>query len=275
MAVTTWKGTDSTSPTDFNTAANWTNGSPSAGDTIIFSPAYDNPCTENVDQGTTAYAEILVEQGFTSDIGSADVYLTASPTDFSYHGSGRIYMDFGTSSGIDPVISSSASYALGTYAIHLKGDIDVLSITGGAVAIAYHAGDSASISTASVSKGRLHVSSQTSSFSALTQTGGTVTTNQSVGTVKLLKGSFATGEDAGISTSLTAYSGSATLNGTGTYASIQIEDQANVNMTNSGRARTITTLAQNGGHFFYDPSVITIGTDTAPNRIVQRVISNV
>ena len=273
MATIMWKGT---TDGDFATSANWDGDVvPGAGDTIIFSPTYDNPVTSNIDRGTTAISEVIVEPGFTSDIGTALLPLTAEFGRFRYSGSGNIWVDFGSSTGIDPVITHSLPYQAGKYAVHLKGDIDTLSISGGSVIIAPGQSDAATIASLNLSNGRVQVSSRVSTFTKLTQTGGQITTDASVGTVRLMNGTFRTQETAGVSTSLKVYSGNAVLNGTGTYTLVQVEESGNVDFTGNGNDRTVTTLKQNGGVMRYDPEAITITTDTAPDRIVSRTISNV
>ena len=87
MAAITWLGTDSTSPTDFDTTSNWSSGAvPGAGDTVVFTSTYNNDCTTNVNQGTTAFSSVVVEAGYTATIGSFTSPLIADPSKFEYHG---------------------------------------------------------------------------------------------------------------------------------------------------------------------------------------------
>ena len=133
----------------------------------------------------------------------------------------------------------------------------------------------ATIASLHMSAGRVKVSSRTTTFTSLTLTGGRIDTDATVGTVRLMNGTLVTGETAVVSTSLKTYGGQAVLNGTGTYTLVQVEENGIVNFTGNGSAKTVTTMKQNGGALYYDPEVITITTDTAPDRVVLRSISNV
>ena len=276
MADITWLGADSTDPTDFETSANWEGGVvPGAGDTLIFSPEYNNPLTSNIDQGTTAFSEVIVEAGYSADIGATGDPLKGSFSSFQYHGSGRIWIDFSTASGIDPVVTKSAPFNQGQYSVHMKGSIDVLTVSGGSVAVASGQSDTASVATLTVSGGRVNISSRTTALTTVNQSGGKIFAHCDAGTVKIMNGDFHTVESAGITTSLTQYGGVSRLNGSGTIALLALNDNALSVFTENGVPRTITTLTQNGGNIMYDPSVITISTDTSPNRPVLRSISNV
>ena len=273
MATITWKGTTSA---DYNTTANWEGDvAPGAGDTIIFSPNYSNPLTDNVDLGTTAISEVIVEAGYTADIGADSLPFKATFSKFRYSGSGNIWVDFGTSSGVDPVVTHSLPFQAGEYAVHLQGDIDNLTVSGGSVIIAENQDAAATIASLHMSAGRVKVSSRTTTFTSLTLTGGRIDTDATVGTVRLMNGTLVTGETAVVSTSLKTYGGQAVLHGTGTYTLVQVEENGIVNFTGNGSAKTVTTMKQNGGALYYDPEVITITTDTAPDRVVLRSISNV
>lgn len=276
MADITWLGADATSPTDFDTSTNWEGGVvPGAGDTLIFSPDYNNPLTTNMDHGTTAFSEIIVRSGYSSDIGTNASPLKGSFSKFQYHGSGKIWVDFSDASGIDPVVTKSAPFNQGKYSVNMKGNIDVLTVSGGSVAVAPGQGDAATIATLTVSGGRVDASSRVTSLTTINQSGGKVFTHCDVGTAKVMSGDFYTFDAAAITTSLTQFGGVSRLNGSGTVTLLSLHDNALSVFTENGVPRTITTLTQNGGNIMYDPSVITIGTDTSPNRPVLRSISNV
>ena len=276
MSDITWTGGDSSAPTDFDTSGNWEGGVvPGAGDTLIFSPDYNNPLTTNLDQGTTAFAEIIVRSGYSSDIGTSENPLKGSFSKFQYHGSGKIWVDFSDASGIDPVVTKSAPFNQGQYSVNMQGDIDVLTVSGGSVAVAPGQSDAATIATLTVSGGRVDISPRVTSLTTINQNGGKVFTHCNVVTAKVMSGDFYTSDTAAITTSLTQYGGVSRLNGTGTVTLLQLHDNALAVFTENGVPRTITTLTQNGGNIMYDPSVITISTDTSPNRPVLRSISNV
>jgi len=273
MASRMWLGTDSTDPTAFDAAANWSGSTlPGAGDTVIFSPSYNNACTKNIDQGTTAYGEIVVEPGFTQDIGTPTDPLTCEPAKFEYHGGGVIYADIG-SAAIPVVVSSSGSGAGGTYGVYIKGTITTLSVSGGRVAVASFAGDSATLTTVRQSGGVVLLGSGSSAPTTVTVNGGELTSKVNAATVNVYKGSFTNGEAAQITTKLNAYGGRLILNGSGTIADLLLDGQAEIDFTQSGVARTVTAIKNNGGTISYDPGVITFTAETAPDRIVRKSIT--
>ena len=86
MSTIMWKGLVSE---DYNASGNWDGDAvPGAGDTVIFSPLYNNPVTQNLDQGTTAISDVIVEPGYTADIGSSALYYKATFSKFRYSGGG-------------------------------------------------------------------------------------------------------------------------------------------------------------------------------------------
>ena len=217
----------------------------------------------------------IVETGYSADIGTKASPLKGSFVKFQYHGGGRIWVDFSTASGIDPVVTKSAPFNQGTYSVHMKGDIDVLTVSGGSVAVAAGQSDAATISRLTITGGRVNASPRVTTFTTVNQNGGRLTSNCDIGTVKMMDGTLEVGETAAITTSLTQYGGTSRLSGTGTIALLVVSDNALADFSGSGVNRTVTNLTQNGGSIIYDPSVITITTDTAPDRPVLRSISNV
>ena len=128
-----------------------------------------------------------------------------------------------------------------------------------------------------VSGGYVCLGAQLTSVSNVNITGGKVLTRKSAATVKIYGGNFETAEDAAISTKLTSYGGTCTMNGTGTVAEIEANGDAStvIDFTKQGVARTVTTLKQNGGTIIYDPDVITITTDSDPDKAIQRSVAPV
>jgi len=265
-----WQGGDSTNPTDFNTAANWSDSAvPTAGKNLIFSPLYNNGMTVNTDQGTTAFGDIIVQPGFTADIGTVTEPLKCVPGKFEYRGGGTIYIDLG-SAAIVVVITGSGAYSSGRAGVNIIGDnISVLTISGGSCAIAFGAGDTATVTTARVSgSGRLIVGNGTT-LTSLDVAGGSCDLRAGCETVKVYGGRLTTNEVAAISTKLTAYSGTLFLNGSGTIADLLLDGNASVDFTKNGIGRTVSTFQNMGGTITRDPSVITFSATTNADRVVR------
>lgn len=277
MAIKTWTGNDSTNPTSFGLADNWSDGvAPAAGDTLIFSATYNANCTSQLDAGTTAFSKIIVEEGFSADIGTSSANLISNVGLIEYHGSGIAYFKVG-SGGININVTSSGGDTTGNYGVHIDGTVSTLTVSGGNVAVCNDSADSGAVTNVRVSGGYVCLGAQLTSISTVNITGGKVLTRKSAGTVKIYGGNFETAEDAAISTKLTSYGGTCTLNGTGTVADIEANGDAStvIDFTKQGVARTVTTLKQNGGTIIYDPDVITITTDSDPDKAIQRSVAPV
>ena len=277
MAIKTWTGTDATNPTSFNTAANWDDDAvPGAGDTLVYTANYNNSCLINLDSGTTAYSKIIVEEGYSANIGSPTNRLISDVSLLEYHGSGIAYFQVG-SGGINTIVTNSGGDTQGNYGVHISGTIATLTVSGGNVALCNETSDSGAVTNVRVSGGYVCLGAQLTSISTVNITGGKVLTRKSAGTVKIYGGTFETAEDAAISTKLTSYGGTCTLNGTGTVADIEANGDAPtvIDFTKQGVARTVTTLKQNGGTIIYDPDVITITTDSDPDKAIQRSVAPV
>lgn len=276
MAEVFWQGSDALAPLSFETSANWSSGSvPSGGDDVIFTPRYNNACTLNCDQGTTAFGDVVVEAGFTAQIGSVTEPLKSIPERFEYRGGGTIHIDIGAAA-IPVVIQNSGSYASGKAGVNIIGSgISVLTISGGSCAVAFGAGDSATVTTARVSgNGRLIVGKNTT-LTNLDVTGGSCNLRAGAATVKVYGGKLVIDEVAAISSKLTAYAGTLILNGSGTIADLLLDGSATVDFTKNGVARTVSTVQNLGGEIIRDPSVVTFSATTNADRVVRTSVQPV
>jgi len=277
MAIKTWTGNDSASPTSFVEPDNWSDGvAPTTGDTLVFSATYNANCTTFLDAGTTAFSKIIVEEGFSANIGTSSADLISDVGLIEYHGKGIAYFKVG-SGGINTIITNSGGDSSGNYGVHIDGTISTLTVSGGNVAVCNESADSGAVTNVRVSGGYVCLGAQLTSVSNVNITGGKVLTRKSAATVKIYGGNFETAEDAAISTKLTSYGGTCTMNGTGTVAEIEANGDAStvIDFTKQGVARTVTTLKQNGGTIIYDPDVITITTDSDPDKAIQRSVAPV
>jgi hypothetical protein len=267
MAEIYWQGDDSIEPADFNTAANWAGGVvPVAGDDILFSPQYNNACTTNTDQGSTGFGDVIIEEGFTADIGTVAEPLTCIPDKFEYNGQGVIHADL-TTAAIPVIITNSAAFAAGKAGVNVNGSaITTLSIAGGSCAVGFGAGDIATVTTARVTgSGRLIIGNGTT-LTNLDVISGTADLRAAAATVKVFGGRLLTAEAAAISTKLTAYAGDLVLSGSGTIADLLLDGTPSVDFTQSGIARTVTAFKNNGGTVKRDANVVTITTETVADR---------
>lgn len=270
MSEIFWQGDDTSSPTDFNTAANWSIGYvPGAGDHIIFTPEFNNSCTANMDQGTTSFGDIRVEAGYSADIGSSGNPLTATPTSFLYRGAGTIHADIGAAN-IPVIVENSGAYVGGKSGVNIIGsNISVLSISGGSCAVAMGASDSATVATARVSgSGRLSLGADVT-LTALDVLNGSCNLRCNCPTVKVYAGKLTTQLACAISTKLTAYAGDLILNGSGTIASLLLDGTASVDFSQNGVPRTVSTVQNLGGAITRDPAVITFSATTNADRVVR------
>ena len=278
MTVTMWLGTDATSPTDFSTAANWSAGSvPVASDDLIFTNSYNNPMTEGVDQGTTAFSSFYVEAGYTAQIGSFESPLISDVSKFDYHGGGVIWVKLGASGGIPVNVTNSGATANGAWGVNIDGDVSTLSVSGGSVAVNVEAGFSGSLTALHSMGGQTVLGSNLTAVTSVDVLGGVVETRESVPTVRVYSGTFKTADAAAITTKLSVYGGDCVLNGTGTIADILLDSDggSTLDFTQTGISRTVTNIKNNGGVVVYNPNVITFTTDATPDKAVRKAVNNI
>ena len=72
MAVNYWQGTSAS----WNTAGNWTDGVPNAGDEIIFDGRVSQSCTTGMMSGNIAFDLLHIKNSFSGDVGSAAAPIT-------------------------------------------------------------------------------------------------------------------------------------------------------------------------------------------------------
>ena len=272
MADKIWLGTDSSSPTDFNTAANWSpSGVPGASDNVRLVAAYSNNIA-GYDASGLALADVIIEQGYVGTIGSKTADLQISCTYFEYAGGGLSYIDLGSSSVSPRIIATGGSAGSGQYSLYLIGTgIGVLSVEGGSVGVAAIHGQASTLTTIRQRGGSVKVGAGATITNFTTYQGsGLVATD--ITTAKLYGGTLTTAEQAAITTA-TIEAGTLVHNGTGTITTANING-GELDLARSGAARTVTTLNLNpGGGLKYDPDAITITNNSEADAPISIITS--
>ena len=263
-----WIGTDG----NYGTAGNWSpSGVPTTSDSVYLTQDYNGAITAGLDQSLVAIDKFVVD-GYTGKIGTLALgYLQIDPDSFSFNGSDVSFIDVG-SAAIDLDIRSTAGGGT-TRGLYIKGSaIAVLSLIRGDVGLAHQYGETSTAATIRVTGGTL-VAGTGATLTTVDAYGGTTRLGANVTTLNAYSGNVSTSSTAAITT-LNGYGGTVTHNGTGTIATANIEG-ATLDLTDSGLARTVTTLnLKANGTIVYDPSVITITTQNEADVPVRISANN-
>jgi trimeric autotransporter adhesin len=277
----------SAGPKDWSTPANWSTGSaPAAGDDVVFTNSA-NPCLYGLAQSSVGLDSLTVDQSFTGTIGnprnSTSGYLEYRPTYLSVGaatvtigggpgaGSGRIKIDTGSGQSTMNVVSSGSPAENNVKSILWKGThaANVVNISKGSFAAAYLPGESATIAT-------LNQGFQTNqagdtdvllgagcTLSTINKTGGSLTVNSNVATLKQGPGGAGTTVlAAGTPTTIKITGGTVIYRTAGTYASLVVEEKGTVDFSQDPRPKTGTSTTLGAGATLLDPGQAV--TFTAP-----------
>ncbi len=262
MANKTWAGTDG----NYGTAGNWSpSGVPSTGDHVRIPASSSQSITSGLDQSAVAIGDFIVEEGYTGEIGTAAAYLQIDPNRFEFNGAGQAWIDIG-SAAIDVQVLGTATAATGERGLYLKGSaIDELAVLGGNVGVAAIHGETATVTTCRVTGTSADVWIGAGvTLTTLRVNAGTVRLRCAATTVAVYGGTLYT-EEAGAITTVNLEGGTIYPNSSGTVTTLNAEG-GTADFTKSGLARTVTTLKQNpGSTLTYDPAVLTITTQAAPD----------
>jgi hypothetical protein len=252
---------------DYGVAGNWSpSGVPTTSDSVYLTADYSVSITAGLDQSAVAIDKFVVD-GFTGKIGTLALgYLQIDPDSFSFDGAGVSFIDVG-SAAIDLDVRSTTSGG-STRGLYLKGSaIAILSVIRGNVGLANQYGDTSTAATIRVIGGTL-VCGTGASVTTVDSYGGKTNLGASVTTLNAYSGNVTTSSAAAITT-LNGFGGKVTHNGTGTITTANLEG-ATLDLTNSGIARTVTTLNLKArGSIIYDPAVITITTQNEADTPVR------
>jgi len=269
MADKIWTGaTDG----DYGVSTNWSPaGVPVAADSVYLTADYSVNITGSLDQSAVALDKFIVD-GFTGKIGTLALgYLQIDPDSFSFNGSDVCFIDVGAAA-IDLDVRGTGGGG-STRGLYIKGSaIAVLSLINGNLGLANQYGETSTAATIRVTGGTMHCGTG-STLTTVDAYGGIINLAASVTTLNAFSGTVNTSSAAAITT-LNGYGGKVTHNGTGTIATANLEG-AELDLTNSGLARTVTTLnLKANGTIVYDPSVITITTQNEADTPVRISASN-
>jgi len=278
MANKVWVGTDSGNEGDYGTAANWSpSGVPGAGDDVYIPASSTQAITGTLDQSAVAIGKFRVQKGYTKAIGSAALgYLQIDPNDFFFDASGESWIDVGAAAIPLSVISAPRAQP-GSRGLYVKGSaITTLSVLSGSVGLAFGTGETSTATS---------VYAMGSTADVIVGAGATVTNGRAYsGTLKtlaaltlaeLFAGELLTDGDAAGLTACNVFGGKATLSAAGTIAALVLRG-GQVDMLQSSVARTISSLTQHAGsEFLYDPDVVTITAQAAPDTPVRITTSRI
>jgi hypothetical protein len=274
MAICVWI---STSSNDFNVTGNWSTGSvPTTGDTIIFNGTGTAAVTTNLNQSSVVFGPIYIDQANTAQIGtlsaagvaayfqhaSANVYIGGQTGQGSPAGSQLILLDSGSTSCTYAIYDSAASSAVNVYLppIQIKGSALTIDATGGTVAVAARASETATTASLSIAKGAGKTVNTPSVYlgqgvtvTALTMDFGSLISRvTSTVTAAIVNGGTYTYTGTGAHTALTiGSSGTVYYSGTGTITTLSNAGQ--FDRTQDARSVTITnTTLFKGAKFNLD-----------------------
>ena len=259
MADIYWKGDDSSSPTDWNTAANWSGGAvPTASDNVRLVAAYSNNLA-GFNASGTALADFVVEKGFSGQIGSETANLQVSCTYFEYSGEGDSYIDLGSTS-VDPrILATAPAPGPGEYGLYLIGTgFSVLSMEGGSLGLAAIHGQASTVTTIRQLGGELKVGSA-AAVTTLSSYGGSAKVSCNLTNLNVYDGQVTTAEQMTITT-VTLEDGTVVGNSSGTITTATVHG-GELDLSQTGLSRTVTTLNLNpGGAVKYDPGSVPLST---------------
>jgi hypothetical protein len=271
MANKTWLGNDSGNEGDWATAANWSPAVvPTTGDDVRLVADYNNAVTAGLDQSAVAVGDVIVEEGFTSAIGTATAELQIDPNRFEFSGSGTSYIDLG-SAAIPAQILGTANADSGKRGLYLFGSaLTIVNVEAGSVGLASRHGDTGTITTVRINGSGADLwLGEGLTLTTLDILAGVAALRCGATTVNIYGGELTTAEVAAITT-LTIHGGEAVLNATGTVTTLNHEG-GTVELTQSGATRTITTYnPQNGATLHRNPAVTftTFNLPTAAGDII-------
>lgn len=270
MADKTWVGTDTGNEGELNTAANWSpSGVPAASDNVRFPAGSANITADltalNTSTLSGALGVVIFEPGFTGTVGTTAAYMQFTCTRLEFHGRGQAFIDI-EASAIIPRVFTTASAIEGQRGLYLKGSaMTGVDVSGGNVGLAYRHGETSSATTVRVIGQDADVDLGPGlTTTTVYQTGGTVLQRCASTTTTVYGGTWRSRE-VGAITTLNARGGNLFPESSGTITTMNADGGVS-DFTKSSVPRTVTTLKRNPGcSVRYDPSVLTVTTQSAPD----------
>lgn len=270
MADKTWYGLDAGNEGELNTAANWVpSGVPASGDNVRF-PAGSPSVTDDLDALKTATLSgalgvVVFEPGFTGTVGDSSTYMQFTCTRLEFHGRGQAFIDI-EASAIIPRIFATANAIEGQRGLYLKGSaMTGVDVSGGNVGLAYRHGETTSATTVRIIGEDADVDMGPGlTTTTVYQTAGT-TLQRCASTTTTVYGGTWKSREVGAITTLNARGGNLFPESSGTVTTMNCDGGVS-DFTKSSVPRTVSTLKRNPGSVVrYDPSIVTVTTQSAPD----------
>jgi|LUMV01.1.fsa_nt_gb hypothetical protein len=270
-----WWGNSSGAEKDWNTAANWVGGVPTAGDNV-FIPVGSADIDTGLDQSGVSLGTVLIEPGYTGNIGtytgSSPAYLQIDCTQLTSYGTGRLYLDLCHTGAVDVLIgAATAATNTGYYGTYITtdgtGTIGQLSVSSGYVALGVFADDPAQTCAELRLQGpSCYVTVGKGVTATNVDSRGTLflLTNNTVSTLEITGGLTTVGGSGGV-TSATVEAGALRHFGSGTVTSCTVSG-GTLDTTGAHYDHTITALTIEAGAVTLDPETTSVGTlNVTPN----------
>jgi len=290
MSVKVWVGTDSGSEGDYSTAANWSpSGVPLAGDDVIIANS-NQDINDGLDQSAVALSSITIDLSYTGLVGTSAAFLQVAASTAvlgqrrsstgTFAGSGRLNLDFGTSTSCQITVNGTASTAqdqnrqpLRLRAVNAGTDLHVFA---GSLAISDDSENSSTLGDIDVSGGSVNVGASVT-LTNLTVSNGIVNIDSSIAGTATVKGgtlnSYDSTSASTIATLTVSESGIVNHFATGTITTLNLNG-GTVDLTKTQQAKTVTTItADQGGTLITDSGTVTITNDIALASNTKQTIS--
>lgn len=219
---------------------------------------------------------------YSGAVGSAGKYLQFTCTSFNWAGSGKAYINIGSSS-IGPNVTQTATATAPDSGLFILGSaMGVLAIAGNSsVDVAGGPGQTSTVTTIQLQTGtgsngqaRVNVGSGVTLTNLYQVSGNSSTLNCAATSVIVNNGTLTTWGTGAITT-LTTTGGTTTVtsNSSGTITNLNIRDGGTVDMLQSDTARTVTNATVVDGTYKFDASVVTntngvvTGTGVGPQTV--------
>lgn len=284
--------TPNSSPTDWNTAANWLTGAvPASGDYVTID--YNNQSIAGIQQGLNQSAVTLAQLivwasnkanianvAYFLKIGATIAQINAQPSTPTPVGNNSIFIDFGTTQTYATVYNGPATAGQGAPPIQIRGNntSSILDVQGGYVGYCdASVSDTGTFAAVNVSSGATLMAGAGTSIASLNNNGGAAETSGSVGTVTTFGGAtYLTG--AIEATTVVANGGTTySLNRPASGAAIgtlTISNNATVDFSEASGTATVTTTNGSGGKIIEAyGGQITFTNGIAPTMGSKRTIS--
>lgn len=229
---------------------------------------------EGLDQASVAIGDFIVEEGYNEAIGTnvsgVITNLRIDPNRFEFFGNGASYIDI-TTAAIPVQVFGTASAVAGARGLYLIGTaISTLSVVSGSVGIAVNHGELSSVTTARIVGPSASVwFGEGCTLTTLENTDGESKVRCAATTITIQGGTVYT-EEVGAVTTVTQNAGLFYGNSTGTITTLT-GNGGLASFLKNGSSRTITTYAQNPGHDIeYNPNILTITNESAPNGPIRK-----